>query len=102
MEALIETITVDDEQPLVRITLTVRRSTYRATRPKETDYIQPWMHGSGYEQELADSQASYKAAVESWRISETLRIGNNNEIEALRLGDCTLLQDSFVPEKVPE
>jgi len=102
MEALIETITVDDEQPLVRVTLTVRRSTYRAPKPKESDYIQPWMNGSGYEQELANSQASYKASVESWRVGEILRIGNNNEIEALRLGDCTLLQDAFVPTKVPE
>ena len=102
MEAIIETITVDDKQPLVRVTLTVRRNTYRAQKPKEADYIMPWMKGSGYEKDLADSQESYNKAVESWKTSETMRRYQNNSIDALRLGDCSLLQDPFHPEEAPE
>jgi hypothetical protein len=102
MEAIIETITVDDEQPLVRVTLTVRRNTYRAPKPKEDDYIMPWMRGAGYERELADSVIKFNFAMESWKTSETMRRYQNNSIDALRLGDCSLLQDPFHPEEAPQ
>ena len=57
MEARIETITIDDELPIVRVTLAVvYRSTHWARRPKEDDYIQQWMNGEGNEQNLAEQR----------------------------------------------
>lgn len=102
MEAYIEKIEFDDEQPLVRVTLTVRRNTYRAGKPKEDDYIMPWMKSAGYERELSESEAAFNFATENWKTSETMRRYQNNSIDALRLGDCSLLQDPFHPEEAPQ
>jgi hypothetical protein len=105
MEAYIEKLeeaTDLDDRAGIRVTVVVFKCLDYQEKPREEEFIVDWMKVSGREKDLEHARASLNSAIECWKTSGALRRAQNNAIEALRLGNCTLLQDPFHPEEAPK
>lgn len=101
MEAVIEKIEQNAgiEALSIRVTLVVYKSNIRSSKPQPENYIFPWMYTDGREKDLAAANDAYKSAVNGWELDEIMRKYQNNSMDALRIGNCSLLQDPFHPEE---
>lgn len=101
MEAYINKIERSGDYGGVIFVVSARRMD-RREKPKRDYFVQKWMETDKTEEsEIALSEATqkYELALAAWEGHEIAATEHNNTLEALRLGEIVVLQDTFVPKE---